>query len=93
MHFPRHPHQVKLKEIISRLDMRLLGVASSGHHQGQEDEGPMKEQGAREQINSRTTDAPRCTVLLSATLHQELGALATAIQRNPVPVGFSLQKV
>ena len=94
--------QVKLKEIISRLDARLQGFeGSAGDHQYQgqeeEEEDYVKEQEGRGRNNSSRSSAstmsPRCTVLLSATLHQELGALATAIQRNPVPVGFSLQKV
>ena len=37
--------------------------------------------------------SPRRTVLLSATLHQDLGDLAAAILSDAVPVGFAVQSL
>lgn len=46
-------------------------------------------------VDSRRSapSAPRQTVLLSATLHSKLGALAQLSLRNPVSVGFKCELV
>ena len=98
-----HP-KAKLKEIISRLDARTLGMETGDggtHPLEADDDEDYEGKGAAAKGAKHPTNVPstsfsgrisRCTVLLSATLHQDLGALATAIQKNPVPVGFSVQK-
>ena len=92
---PLPPHiQVKLKEIISRLDARCSGGGSGGgggDGSDREDDGPRGR--AAGSGGGSSVRSSRCTVLLSATLHQELGALATAIQKDPIPVGFAVQQV
>ena len=82
---------MKLKEIISRLDARCSGGGGGGDGSDREDDGPRGR--AAGGGGSSGVHSSRCTVLLSATLHQELGALATAIQKDPVPVGFAVQQV
>ena len=82
--------QDTLKEIIGQLDAKSGGStistkASSGE-EGEEEGGSARLSIVNKRANQRTT------VLLSATLHGELGLLAAAIQHNPIPVGFTLQR-
>ncbi|GAX79754.1 hypothetical protein CEUSTIGMA_g7195.t1 [Chlamydomonas eustigma] len=86
--------QVKLKEIISKLDSRNDPDAASQQEMNHVDDGPSFS-GRFQQSHSIVSSSrrkKRCTVLLSATLHHELGALATAIQYHPESIGFSNPK-
>lgn len=83
--------QAKLKEIISLLDRRSGKEPAVGEKRQREDGEEEQEDTA--QHHTEEGEGRRRTVLLSATLHQQLGELATAIQHDPVPVGFVVKKV
>ena len=66
-------------------------VSSSGKAGGVPSSGTAAAVGMHRDAPTRS--ARRQTVLLSATLHQDLGDLAAAILSDPVPVGFAVQSL
>ena len=66
-------------------------VSSSGKAGGVPSSGTAAAVGMHRDAPTRL--ARRQTVLLSATLHQDLGDLAAAILSDPVPVGFAVQSL